>query len=149
MIASEARKQSRIANVGWWFLLAASALLLLHGVFWLTEGPDLALENIAERTSLATSEFREGSPSAFEVISLLNRNYALLELGLGAFAALVAWRGFRHGSRWAWKAAGVLVATYVAMAGNFVLLGGLGGGSVGYLAIAALATVGWLLASRG
>lgn len=149
MIANQARQVSRLAKVGWGILIAASALLLLHGIFWLFGGPELALENIAERTSLATSEFRVGSPSAFDVISLLNRNYAILELGLGAFAALVAWGGYRLGSRWAWRASGLLVASLAAMTTNFVLVGGLGGGSIGYVVMTAVALVGWLLARDG
>ncbi len=149
MIAGQARQISRLAKIGWGVLIAASALLLLHGIFWLFGGPEIALENIAERTSLAPSEFRQGNPSAFDVISLINRNYAILELGFGLYAALLAWRGFRRGSRWAWKAAGVLVAGLVAIAVNFTLIGGLGGGSVGYLSVAGIALVGLLLAGRG
>lgn len=149
MVTNQASQVSRVAKVGWGMFIAASALLLFHGVFWAREGPQLTLENIAERTSLAQSGFQIGSPSAFDVIAVLGRNYAIMEIALALMALLMAWSGVRHGSTWAWAASGVLVAGLAAMAANFVLVGGLSGGSIGYLLMTGVALVGWLLARGG
>ncbi|MDX1616632.1 MAG: hypothetical protein R3300_20155, partial [Candidatus Promineifilaceae bacterium] len=60
MNAVEAKDGSKVARVGWGILFAISMLLVLYGVFWVFFGPEVALESIAERTSLTTSEFQVG-----------------------------------------------------------------------------------------
>lgn len=148
-MATEVRNQSRLAKVGWGVLLPMSALLVLHGATWFFQGPEIALANIAEPTSLAPQAFRQGSPSAFGIITLITRNSSVFEVALGLFALLVAWRGYRERSRWAWTASWVLVLAFAALAIDFVLAGGLSGGSVGYLIVAAVAVIGQLLAGTG
>ncbi|MDX1616782.1 MAG: hypothetical protein R3300_20915, partial [Candidatus Promineifilaceae bacterium] len=124
MMTSNSSKQPALAKWGWIILLAVSALLVLHGVSWFFVGPDRALTNIAERTSLASDGFQQGSPSAFDVITLLSRNSSVYEVAFGLFALSVAWRGYRHGSRWVWKLTWVLVFAFIALAVVFVLAGG-------------------------
>lgn len=146
MNADTVKGSPRVAQVGWGILIAISVLLVLYGIFWALEGPQLALENIAERTTLTNSGFQRGNPSASDVITLTSRNFAIVEAALGLMALLMAWTGFRHGSAMAWKATAVLVAGLGAMAANFIAVGGLGGGSIGYIGIALLALVGLVLA---
>lgn len=146
MNANQAHQISRTARTGWGLLIAVSLLLLLHGAIWVIEGPGTALENIAERTDLAISGFEIGSPSASDVIALTARNFAIVEAALGLMALIVAVTGFRTASALAWTATAVLVVGLSAMAVNFVLVGGLSGGSVGYLGIALLAVLGQFLA---
>ncbi len=146
MSANQTRPVPMTARAGWGFLIGVSLLLLLHGVFWGMRGPEVALENIAERTSLTNSGFQVGSPSASDVIALTARNFAIVEAALGLMGLIVAWSGFRSRSKLAWTAMAGLVAGLAAMAANFVLVGGLAGGSLGYIAFALLALVGWLLA---
>lgn len=149
MIAAEARNESRLAKVGWGVLLAMSALLVLHGATWFFQGPEIALANIAESTGVAPEAFRQGNPSALEIITLITRNYSVFELAVGLFALLVAWRGYRERSRWPWMASWVLVLALAGLAIVFILAGGLGGGSVAYLVVAAVAFIGQLLAGTG
>lgn len=149
MIGNEAQVHTTASKVGWGILLALSALMVLHGVFWFFDGPETALENIAERTSLAPSGFELGSPSAYDVITLVNRNYAILEAGLGSLAILTALRGIRGGSPWVWWAMGVFVAALAGLTLNFVAAGGLGGASVSFLIVAVVALLGLLLTRPG
>jgi hypothetical protein len=93
--------------------------------------------------------FMVGEPSAFDVITLVARGYATGYAVLGLLALLVAWEGYRKGTRWAWTASWVLVLAFAALAIDFVLAGGLSGGSVGYLIVAAMAVIGQLLAGTG
>jgi hypothetical protein len=137
---------SKVGKAGWGMLIAVSLLLLLHGVFWGLDGPSIALENIAGRTSLPASEFMRGSPSAYDVIALTARNFAIVEVALGLMALILSLAGFRKGSNLALTAASALVVALIAMAINFVAVGGLAGGSIGYVGIAILALLGLLLA---
>lgn len=148
-ISSETGSQPGIAKLGWGILLLMSALLILHGASWFFIGPEISLANLAERASLDEEGFRQGSPSSFDVITLITRNYSAFEVAFGVFALVVVWKGFRTGSRWAWMASWVLVFGFAVLAANFVLAGGLGGGSPAYLAAAVLALAGQLLAGRG
>ena len=110
MKTNQENSQSSTARVGWGILLGVSALLILVGIFWYIELPAMALDNIAEHTSLEPDGFMVGEPSAFAIITLLTRNSSVYTVGLGFFALLVAWQGYRHGSRWAWTTMWVLVA---------------------------------------
>jgi hypothetical protein len=114
------------------------------------ELPEMALENIAEHTSLEPDGFMVGSPSAFDVITLIARNHGTGYAALGFLSLLVALEGYQNGSRWAWTAMWVLVAAFTAMAVNFTLAAGrVYAPSFGITAIAAVALVGLLLARRG
>ena len=95
MSANQERSVRTTARAGWGILIGVSLLLLLHGVFWGMRGPEVALESIAERTSLTNSGFQVGSPSASDVIALTNRNFAIVEAALGLMALVLAWAGFR------------------------------------------------------
>ena len=148
MTTAEVREQSRIARVGWGILLAMSALLILHGATWFFAGPETALVNIAERTSLAPQEFQQGNPSAFDIITLINRNYSVFEVALGLMALLVGWQGYRYRSRWAWAAMWVLVAAFALLAANFIVPGGASTPGLSYLGVAVVALVGQLLAGK-
>lgn len=146
---NQKNKRTRTARVGWGILLAVSGLLIFAGIYWFFDLHNLALANIAERTSLAPSEFSQGNPSAFDVIILITRQYAIGYAALGLMALLVAMKGYSYGSQWAWRVMWVLVGTIVAIAVNFTLVGGGGAGGFSYLAVAIVALVGQLLVLRG
>lgn len=148
MSENQEYSQSRTAKIGWVILLALSALLVLAGIFWFIDLPNLAMENIAERTRLPSNEFRQGEVSAFDVITIITRQYATGYAALGLLAFLVALEGYRHGTRWAWIAMWVLVAAVAAIAVNYTLVGGLAA-SLSYFAAAAVALVGQLLILGG
>lgn len=146
----KAKSQLRAAKWGWGILLVLSALLALAGVNWFMTLPDLALENIAERTSLEPAGFMIGEPSAFDVITGITRGYGAGYAALGLLALLVALEGYRHGTRWAWMAMWVLVAAYTALAAIFTLPArGVNAFGLVILAFAVVAVVGMLLARRG
>jgi hypothetical protein len=144
----EANSQSRTARWGWGILLGLSCLLIFAGVNWFMTLPDLALENIAERTSLEPAGFMMGETSAFDVITLIARGYGAGYAALGLLALIVALEGYRHGARWAWLAMWVLVAAYAALA---FTMGAERGNPFGLviLLLAAAALVGQMLARTG
>lgn len=146
--ASDTTKQSGVAKLGWGILLVISALHIFY-ISWFFSGPNIMLANIAERTSLDQSEFQQGSPSAFDVITLVARQFAIVNAALGLLALLVSWKGFRHGSRWAWRAMWVLVAALMAVAATFIMAGGVTPTALVFLSLGAVALVGQLLARRG
>lgn len=137
--------QSRASKWGWGILLGLSALLALAGVNWFMTLPDLALDNIAERTSLEPAGFMIGETSAFDVITLIARGYGAGYAALGLFALIIALEGCRHGTRWAWMAMWVFVAACAALA---FTMGAEPFGLVIFF-FAAAALVGQLLARRG
>ncbi len=142
--------QSKTAKAGWVILLGLSGLLILAGIFWYMELPAMALDNIAERTSLEPDGFMIGEPSAFDVITLVTRNSSAYAVALGFFALIVAWHGYRYGSRREWTAMWVLAATFTAVAINFTLAAGeIYAPGLGLFVFAAIALVGLLLARQG
>jgi len=145
----ETRSQSRAAKVGWGVLLVMSALLMLTGINWFMTLPELALDNIAERTTLEPAGFMVGEPSAHDVITMIARGYGVGHAALGLLALVVALEGFRHGTRWAWMAMWALALAYAALAGTFLLAGETYALSGGLLSLAAISLVGLLLARRG
>lgn len=145
----ETKSQSRAAKVGWGILLVMSALLMLVGINWFMTLPELALDNIAERTTLEPAGFMIGAPSAFDIITMIARGYGVGYAALGLLALVVALEGFRHGTRWAWRAMWVLALAYAALAGTFLLAGETYALSGGLLTLAVLSLLGLLLASRG
>ncbi|HEY1408360.1 MAG TPA: hypothetical protein VF434_05420 [Promineifilum sp.] len=148
--ASEATSRPRAAKWGWGILLGVSVLLTLAGLFWTMQLPEMLLENIAERTALEPDGFLEGSPSAFDVITLIARNFGAGYAALGLLALLVGLEGYRNGSRWAWTAMWVLVAAFTALAVSFTLAAGrVYGPDVGFLALAVITLAGLLLARKG
>ncbi len=134
-MSSEQYNPSRLARAGWLILLVTCAILILHGTAWFFQGPEIALANIAEPTGVPVQEFREGRLSAFVIITLITRNSSVYEVALGLLAWLVAWHGYRHGTRWAWKASWVLVVALSALAADFVLAGGISPASAGYIIV--------------
>lgn len=140
---------ARRGKWGWIILLVMSALFALSGLFYFFELPTMALDNIAEPVGLAVNIFQQGTPSSFDVITLITRNYAIGFCALGLFSLLVALEGYRHGTRWAWLTMWVLVAAIGAMGLNSLLIGGVYGATIGYLGVAAVALIGQLLAGRG
>jgi hypothetical protein len=125
-----------------------SALLILAGIGWYFSVPEMALENIAERTSLAPDGFMGGKPSAFDIITLIARGYGAGYAVLGLMALLVALGGYRNGTRWAWMTMWILVLAYTAIGGIFLLAGETYALSLGVLAFAVIALVGLLLARK-
>ena len=138
--------RTRTARWGWGILIGVSVLLALAGINWYFGLPQMALENIAEYTSLEPGGFMVGEPSAFDVIALIARGYGVGYAALGIMSALVALEGYRNGTRWAWMLMWVLVAAYTAIAGVFILAGETYALSLGMLGIAAIALTGLLLA---
>jgi hypothetical protein len=108
----------------------------------------MALENIAERTSLEPDGFMVGKPSAFDIITLIARGYGAGYVALGLMALLVALKGYRNGTRWAWMVMWVLVLAYASIAGIFLLAGETYALSFGVLALAGITVVGLLLSSK-
>jgi hypothetical protein len=145
----EVRSLSRVAKVGWGILLVMSALLMLAGINWFMTLPELALDNIAERTSLEPAGFMIGEPSAFDIVTMIAQGYGAGYAALGLIALLVSLGGYRNGTRWAWVAIWVLVLAYAALAGTFLLAGETYVLSLGILAFAMVALVGILLARKG
>jgi len=141
--------RNRTAQVGWGILLGMSALLILAGLGWYFSLPEMALENIAERTSLEPDGFMVGKPSAFDIISMIARGYGAGYAVLGLMALLVALEGYKNGSRWAWVAMWVLVLAYTAIAGIFLLAGETYALSLGILSLAVITVVGLLMAHKG
>jgi hypothetical protein len=111
--------------------------------------PEMALDNIAERTSLEPNGFMVGEPSAFDIITLIARGYGAGYAVLGLMALLVALEGYRNGTRWAWMTMWVLVFAYMAIGGIFLLAGETYALSLGVLAFAVIALVALLLARKG
>ena len=147
----ETRSKSRAAKVGWGILLVMSALLMLLGINWFMTLPELALDNIAERTSLEPADFMVGETSAFDVITVIARSYGAGYASLGLLALIVSLEGYRKGRRWAWNAMWVLVIAFIALGASFIIsaegvnphpLG------IGSLVFAVVALVGQLLARK-
>jgi hypothetical protein len=145
--AIEIRSQSGLARLGWGILLVMSALLILAGIGWYFSLPEMALENIAERTILEPGDFMVGG--AFGIITLIARGYGAGYAVLGLMALLVALEGFRRGTRWAWVAMWVLALAYATIAGIFMLAGESYALSFGVLSFAIITLAGLLLAYRG
>jgi hypothetical protein len=104
---------------GWRILVVVSALLLLNGV-------------------------------ALYVIIVDTHTERTIGVLLAAFAALalaVAFEGLRHGSRWAWHASWVTVASLAAV-GLHSLRGDRMDLPVWYLSLSAIALAGQLMAGR-
>lgn len=149
MKTNQEYSRTRTAKWGWGLLLGVSALLIFAGINWYFGLPRMALENIAERTTLEPDGFMVGEPSAIDVITLIARNYGTGYAALGLLALLVALEGYRNGSRWAWTAMWVLVAAFTAIAINFTLAAGrIYALSLGILAFAVVALAGLLLARK-
>lgn len=142
-------RQTRTARWGWGILLVMSTLLILAGTGWYFSLPEMALENISERTNLGPDGFMLGKPSAFDIITLIARGYGAGYAVLGLMALLVALDGFRNGRRWTWMAMWVLVLAYAAIAVIFLLAGETYALSLGVLSLAVITVVGQLLARKG
>jgi len=138
--------RTRTAKWGWGILLFVSALLILAGIGWYLSLPEMALENIAERTTLEPEGFMVGG--AFDIITLIARGYGAGYAALGLMALLVALEGYRNGTRWAWMVMWVLVLAYASIAGIFLLAGETYVLSLGVLGIAVIALFGLLLARK-
>ena len=149
MKTNHENSQSRTARVGWGILLGVCALLTLAGILWYMELPEMALDNIAERTSLEPGAFMIGEPSAFDIITVIARGYGVGYAVLGLMALLVALEGYRSGARWAWTVMWVLAFTFAALAGIFLMAGENPILSLGVLSFAVITLGGLLLARRG
>ena len=140
---------SRSGQVAWLVVLAVSALVGAYGVFLFFIGPDMVLENISERTSLGPDDFRVGSPSALDVMTVVVRQTASFAVAVGIMALIAGWHGYRTGSRWAWWA---MWGVPVAIAGTgigFIVPAGIGPQVVMFLGIAAVVAVALLVARGG
>jgi len=141
--------RTKTAKWGWSILLGVSALLILAGIGWYFSLPEMALENIAERTSLEPDGFMVGKPSAFDIITLIARGYGAGYAALGLMALLVALEGYRNGTRWAWMSMWFLVLAYASIAGVFLEAGETYALSFGILSFAGVTLVGLMLARKG
>jgi hypothetical protein len=141
--------RSSAAKWGWGILLGMSALLTLAGISWFLGLPQMALDNIAEYTSLEPGVFMQGEPSAFDVIAVIARGYGVGYAALGLMALLVTLEGYRNGTRWAWTVMWILTAAFAALAGIFLMAGETYALSFGILSLAVITLVGLLLARKG
>jgi hypothetical protein len=149
METNRENRRTIMAKWGGGILLVMSALLILAGISWCFSLPEMALENIAERTSLELDGFMVGKPSAFDIITLIARGYGAGYATLGLMALLVALEGYRNGTRWAWMAMWTLVLAYATIAGIFLMAGETYALSLGVLSLAVITLVGLLLARKG
>lgn len=119
MVQTQEQVLPRLAKWGWGVLLAIGAVLALNGagLYFF----------IAESQIVQTA--------------------AILTTGTGLLALGLAWEGFRHGSRWAWRVLWALVLTLAAL-GVHILVGGEQVVGIWYLALAGAALVGQLLAGK-
>jgi hypothetical protein len=140
--------RSKIVKLAWLVVGAVSAVLVAYGVIWLFAGPEMALTNIAERTSLLPEEFRQGAPSAFDVISVISRQFAVYVAAVGMLMLFVTWQGYL-GSRWAWVAAWVLVATIGAAGLSFMVVSAAAYQGLMYLTLALVVAVSLFVARWG
>lgn len=140
--------RSWLRTVGWLIVLAGGGLLVLQGATWFFSGPEMALANIAQRTTLDADEFRGGVPSALDVISVVTRQQAIYGAALGLLTVLVAWHGYRGRSRWAWWPCWVAVAAIAAAGLSFTLSGGPQIGAF-YVGFAVVVGTGLALARTG
>lgn len=139
------RTQTRTQKWGWGILIALSALLVLGGVgsYFMSASP----ANFEQDTGVPMAEVRQAYPTVADQVVREGQNVLILTASLGLLALVVALKGFRHGSRWAWNATWVLV--------GWLVVGGLqslltnGRLDIGYLAFAAVAVMGQLLARPG
>lgn len=145
----ETKSLSRSAKWGWGILMGSSVLLLLAGLGWYFNLPQMALENIADYANLVTVDLMQGTPSSFDVITLIARGYGAGYACLGLLGLLVGLEGYRNGRRWAWIEMWVLVLAYITIAGSFLLAGETYALSLGIFALAVVTVVGLFLARRG
>lgn len=134
----EVRSQSRAAKWGWGILMVVSALLLFNGIAWFFLGPE------AERADLSALEFSQLYPDIADQMANNARQVAIWYIAFSSLALLVTLEGFRNGSRRAWYAMWIMVATLVAVGVLYV-----GGFGAGLLVLAVVALIGMLLARKG
>ncbi len=145
MTIARERSKRRTQKWGWGILLVVSTLVALNGVIWYFMGGSLS--TFEQDTGVPLNEFRQAYPTVADQMAQQARQVAIWFGAFGLLALAVALEGFRHRSRWAWKATWVLVATPAA-SGVLMLVKG---DPIGlfYLVFAAVALVGQLLAGRG
>lgn len=137
--------QSRVAKVGWIILLVVSALLMLNGLGWFFSGPGTSVSTIAEYLGITTSNFEESYPEAAIGIATTARMVAIWFMAFGTLSILVAFEGYRHGTRWAWIASWMLTAVLIAV--GILELGNLFG--IAMLFMAAITFAGGLMTRQG
>jgi hypothetical protein len=146
---SDRGQATLFGRVGWLIVLVVSALLVVYGVTWFFVGPETALENIAERTTLGPGAFREGNPSALDVIGIVTRQGAVFMAGLGLATLASSWHGFRTGSTAAWRAAWILPLTITAYCAGILLSApGAVVQALAYFIVAVVAAIGLAVAYR-
>lgn len=137
--------ESRVAGWGWGILLAVATLLFLNGAVWLFVGPDMSVEEMAADTGVATAEFEQTNPAAYQSVGRNARQVAVWFIAFGLLAFMVALAGFRLRSGWAWRASWVLAAAPAGV-GLTQLVGDGGAFAFASLVLSAVAVVGQLLA---
>ena len=149
MKSNEVNLPSRATQLGWSILVIVSLLLTFAGIGWTFGLPEMALENISERTSLSPEDFKMGEPSAFDVITLIARGYGTGYTALGLMSLMIALEGFRNRPRWAWNTMWVLAAAYLAIAYTFTEAGGVRPISLGLYALGFFTAAGLVLSRKG
>lgn len=147
MNKTSSQVQSRAAKWGWGILIAVSALLVVNGVglYFLSASPAI----FEQDTGVPMAEVSRAYPTVANQVVREGQNVAILSTCFGLLALVVALEGFRHGTRWAWNAAWVLVAWPVVGGFQTLVVNGrldLGGF---FVAFGVIALVGQLLARRG
>jgi hypothetical protein len=143
---TDGRSTALAPRLSWLVLLVISGLLFLYGVMWYFTGSEMALENIAERTPLTPDDFRSGSPSAFDVITIVARQGAAFTAGLGLATVALAWQGLRSGSRSAWWAAWSLPLAIAAFGAGFILPTGIAPQGLMFIGLAGVTAAALLVA---
>lgn len=90
------------SRLGWAILLLVSSLLLVNGVVWFCEGPDMALAYMESISGTPPTDLRLVYPAAADQITVDARNVPIWYTAGGALALMAATHGLRRGSRWAW-----------------------------------------------
>lgn len=109
MITTEARNQSRLARIGWGFLVVICVLLVFNGILWFFVGPGI------DRGGVSMEEFSQTYPELASTMANNARQVAFWYMAFGSLALLVALEGFRHGSRWAWYSMWIMVVLLAAI----------------------------------
>ena len=149
MTSREIKTPSFSTQFGWIILIIVSLLLTFAGLGWTFGLPEMALENISERTTLPPEDFKVGAPSAFDVITLIARGYGTGYTSLGLMSLLLSIEGFRKRPRWAWNAMWVLAAAYLAIATTFTGAGGVSPSSLGLYGLGVVTAAGLVLSRKG
>lgn len=146
MNMASGRTQTRTQKLGWGILILISVLMALNGVAWFFVGPARTPAYMANVAGMPEAEFRETFPALVDGLARNRRQVGVWYTAFGSMATLVAFRGFRHGPRWAWTTSWLVPAAPAAIGIVYMPGGRLDIESAVLLAFGGLALLGQVLA---